>query len=236
VNRYAAALRVSVVEATERASPSYARNVGSRAALGSKLIFIDADDEVSANYVSVLSRALDHHALVTSRVDSATLNPDWVRTAHGGPWQSDGVETFFDFRPAAGVNIGVHRHVFQELGGFPEAFAASEDIAFSWMAQMRGLAIHFAGEAVYRYRYRPTLVGLFRQCAHWGRYNALLYQRFRDEGMPGRPVALGLAEWRHVAVGLLRSSSRAERASFVVRAGFCCGRLHGSVRYFVKYL
>lgn len=236
VDRYAAVLRLSVVTAPGRANPSYARNVGSRAALGSKLIFIDADDEVSSNYIEALSRALDRHPLVTSRVDSATLNAEWIRTAHGGPWQSDGVETFFDFRPAAGVNIGVRRDVYEQLGGFPEAFSCGEDIAFSWMAQKRGHAIHFAGEAVYRYRYRPTLAGLFRQCANWGRGTVLLYRQFRDEGMPGRPLTVGLTEWREVAFGLLRPGGRAERPSFVVRAGFCWGRLHGSVRYRVRYL
>jgi glycosyltransferase involved in cell wall biosynthesis len=229
-------LPIVVVEALERANPSYARNAGARAASGSKLIFIDADDEVSPNYVSALAGALDHHRLVTSRVDSAALNPAWVRSAHGAAWQSDGVGVFFDFWPAAGVNIGILRSTYEELDGFPEEFSGSEDIAFSWTAHKHGIRIEFVGDAVYRYRYRHTLTGLFRQCANWGRDTALLYKRFGPDGMPGRTLGTSLAEWRDVAVGLLRPGEEDGRASFVVRAGFCWGRLHGSARYRVKYL
>jgi glycosyltransferase involved in cell wall biosynthesis len=228
-------LPIVVVDAPERANPSYARNIGARAASGSKLLFIDADDEVSPNYVSALASALDHHPLVTSRVDSTALNPAWVRTAHGAAWQSEGVGVFFGFWPAAGVNIGIRRQDYEALGGFPEEFSASEDVAFSWIAQEHGMAIQFVGEAIYRYRYRDTLIGLFKQCANWGRHTALLYKRFGPHGMPGRTIATSAAEWRDVTVGLLWPGID-RRPSFVVRAGFCWGRLHGSVRYRVKYL
>ena len=142
------------LQAVARANPSYARNAGARAASGSRLLFVDADDAVAPEYVSAMARALDEHPLVTSRVDSASLNAEWVRDAHGPPWQADGVGVFFGFLPAAGINIGVHRDLFERLGGFPEAFSGSEDVAFSWRAQLAGVPLRFVGDAVYRYRYR----------------------------------------------------------------------------------
>jgi glycosyltransferase involved in cell wall biosynthesis len=233
---YATRISVRIIDAFARPNPSYARNVGVRAASGSKLIFIDADDVVSPNYVSALAVALDQHALVTSRVDSTSLNPAWVRDAHGTAWQSEGVGVFFDLWPATGVNIGIGRTLYDGLGGFPEEFAASEDIAFSWIAHKRGVSIHFVGDAIYSYRYRHDLVGLFQQSTNWGRYTVLLYKRFGPDGMPGRMLRASLAEWLTVGAGLLRPGIGSARPSFVVRAGSCWGRLLGSLRYGVKYL
>src|SRR6188472_1419817 len=52
---------VRTIEATERASAAYARNVGADSARGFKLIFVDADDEVAPGYVAAISAALDNH-------------------------------------------------------------------------------------------------------------------------------------------------------------------------------
>ena len=154
---FAGRLRLLIVPASDRRNPSYARNAGARAASGRKLLFHRCRRSGRARVVESLARALDHHALVTSRVDSVTLNPEWVRDAHGPPWQADAVGVFFDFLPATGVNVGVRRELFDELGGFPEQFSGSEDVAFSWRAHMRGARVHLVPEAVYVYRYRHTL-------------------------------------------------------------------------------
>jgi glycosyltransferase involved in cell wall biosynthesis len=230
-------LPARVVDATAMANAAYARNAGVRESSGGKLLFVDADDEVEEGYVAALATALDEHPLVTSRVDSAALNPQWVRDAHGPPWQAERIGAFYDFLPAAGINIGIRRELYERLGGIPEEFAASEDIAFSWNAWIaEQVPVHFVHEAVYRYRYRDSLRGLFAQSVSWGSASALLYRRFRGAGMPGRPLAAAAREWAAVLAGLSRASARETRAQLMVRLGYCVGRVGGSVRHRVTFL
>jgi glycosyltransferase involved in cell wall biosynthesis len=234
--RWADKLPLRLLTATERSNPSYARNVGAAAASGDNLLFIDADDAVDGGYVRAMRAALELHPFVTSRVDSETLNPAWAQNAHGAPWQTDHVGVFFGFLPAAGANIGIKRALFQALGGFSGKFSGSEDVAFSWEAQLAtGTSVRFVPDAVYRYRYRTTYWQLFAQGRQWGRDSALLYRTFRTKGMPGRPLSLAARDWVGVLAGLIAARSRAARAPLLVRLGFCVGRLKGSALHRVPY-
>jgi len=234
--RYATQLPLRVVEARERAGAAYARNVGVRHSLGRRLLFVDADDTLADGYVSAMTDALDAEALVTSRVDSLLLNPAWVREAHGPPWQVDRLLVFYDFLPATGINIGIDRARFDRLGGFAPEFSASEDIAFSWDAQLKeGIQIKLVDSAVYRYRYRDSLRALLIQGVAWGRSSALLYRRYRSAGMPGRPVKVALREWGVIFAALAKASRRSDLAPLAVRLGAALGRLVGCVRYGVLF-
>jgi glycosyltransferase involved in cell wall biosynthesis len=229
-------LPLRMMAASARANPSYARNAGVASTTSEKLLFIDADDAVAPGYVRAMTTALDTHPLVTSRVDSEALNPGWVQNAHGAPWQATGVGVFFDFLPASGINIGIRRALFESLGGFPEAFSGSEDMAFSWNAQIRGgVPLHFVQDAVYLYRYRATIGELFAQGANWGRDSVLLYRTYREAGMPGRSVRAGVIDWFHAIRGLAAAGSKSARAPFAVRLGLCAGRLRGSLQYRTRY-
>ncbi len=227
---------VRIVDAHGKANASYARNVGVDAARAAKLMFVDADDVLAPGYIAALSLALDEHDFVTSRVDSTSLNAPWLQGAHGPFWQDASVSVFFGFMVATGVNIGIRRELFRKIGGFPEAFAASQDIVFSWNAQRAGATVFFVPEAVYRYRYRDTLSGLYRQSRNWGRSNVLLFRTFRGVGMARRPVRRVAKDWLSVIRGLLFVWKPAERARSVVRLGSCIGRLQGCFRYRALYL
>lgn len=230
-------LNLRVVPAFDRSGASYARNVGARQASGRKILFVDADDEVDRDYVATMAAALDDHPLVTSRVDSSSLNPEWVRDAHGPPWQETGLVTFFGFLPGTGSNIGLRRELLEEAGPIPEDFQASEDIAFSWRLQIeKGVTPRFVAEALYRYRYRSSLWGLLRQGRCWGESNVLLFRRFRCAGMPGRSWSMAAEDWWQVVNGLLRARTRKDLAPVAVRAGNCIGRIAGSLRYRTIYL
>lgn len=228
-------LRIRIICASDRANACYARNIGARAALAEKLLFVDADDELEPGYVAAMTYALESHSFVTSRVDFEKLNPEWIREAYGEPWQG-GVSVFFNFMPGTGINIGIRRSLFESLGGFPEEFSGSQDIAFSWRAQLAGSVIHYVPDAVYRYRFRKSLVGLYRQCRNWGFSNVLLYVQFREHGMPGRSVRTALQEWFDVIRHFPRARSRKDFAGMFVRLGYCVGRLEGSLRYRIAYL
>ena len=236
LERYKDRLPLTVIHASERHNPSFARNAGARVARGRFLLFVDADDALAAGYVEHMTRALADHELVTSRVDSTTLNPEWVFLAHGEPWQAETIGVFFDFLPATGINIGIHRSDYERLGGFSEAFSSSEDIAFSWKAYKAGLRFHLVRDAIYQYRYRDSMTGLYKQAANWGRDNVLLYATFRSEGMPGRSWSVTLRDWKTTGQALLASRDAGSRARAAVQLGYCVGRLRGSLRYGVRYL
>jgi len=234
IDQFSQSLNLTIVDASARANLAHARNVGARAAAGDKLLFVDADDEVGHGYVSAMSCALDIHKLVTSRVDSTTLNAEWVRDAHGPPWQESGIGVFLDFLPGTGANIGIRRALFEQLGGFSDEFNGAEDLAFSWKAQLdAGVEPQFVGDAVYRYRYRDTYAGLFRQSVNWGHGLVALYRCFRHAGMPRRTLRAAVDEWGDVLWGLARSSET--RPALVVRLGYCVGRLAGSIKYGAPY-
>ena len=227
--RFASRPNIRILDARDRSNASYARNIGARAAAGDKLLFLDADDEIAPGYVAALSSALDTHDFVTSRVDCHTLNPEWVRTAHGECWQDTGVAVGYDFMPVTGPNIGIRRSLFEIAGGYPEDFSGCQDIVFSWKVQLAGAPVHFVPEAVYRHR--DSLRGLFRQCLNWGASDAQLYRVFRSHGMPSRRLGLALREWGEVSIGLLTSYDKAHMASFITRFGYCVGRVKGSMRF-----
>jgi glycosyltransferase involved in cell wall biosynthesis len=232
---FAGRIDLKIVKADARRNASYARNVGVRAAKSEKLLFLDADDEIAPGYVAAMSAALDSHDYVTSRVDSETLNPGWNRRAIGD-WNESGLWIAFGFMPATGTNVGVRRSLFKAVNGFPEEFSASQDIAFSWNLQLAGASPYFVRDAVYRYRHRDSLIGLFRQCKNWGFSNALLFRRYRKFGMPRRKLSVAIREWVDSSVGLVRARTKAESGAFVTRFGYCVGRLKGSIRFGVFYL
>jgi glycosyltransferase involved in cell wall biosynthesis len=237
VEGFADRLRVRVVDAGERLGAGYASNVGVRHAKGAKLLFVDADDEVDPGYVAVMAAALDTHDFVTSTFDEASLNPEWVRGAHGAPWRPDGepLDAQFGVLPNAGASIGISRPVFEAAGGFPADLPRMYDIAMSWEVQLAGTPLHYVPDAVYRVRYRSSLLALFRQGLAGSSCAPLLYRRYRDLGMRRRTLPAVARSWGRLAADLAAARSRADLAPLMVRLGRELGRLRGSVRYRVFF-
>jgi glycosyltransferase involved in cell wall biosynthesis len=230
-------LDLRVVDASQRAGAGYASNVGARHALGRKLLFVDADDEVAPGYVSAMASALDSHDFVTSAFDQETLNPEWVRAAHGPAWRNPDAPLVeqFGVLPNAGASIGINRAVFESVGGFPEDLPRMYDIAMSWEVQFAGTALHYVPEAVYRVRYRDSLLDLFRQGLAGSSCAPLLYKRYREAGMQRRTLRSMLRSWARLAIDLTKVRTKADLAPLMVRLGRELGRLTGSVRYRVFF-
>jgi glycosyltransferase involved in cell wall biosynthesis len=234
---YPERLNLRIVEAKGKANGSYARNSGVAASHGEIVCFVDSDDEVAPGYLAAMVSALDLRDLVTSRVDTKKLNAEWVIQAHGPAWQDSGLSVFFGFLPSAGVNITLRRSLFDAIGGFNEAYSGSQDIEFCWRAQLQqGVTIQFVPDAVYRYRHRDSLLGLYRQTRNWGFSNVLLYSLFRGLGMPGRFMGESIREWTGIPGQLLKARTKGELGALMIRLGHCVGRLKGSIHYRTLYL
>ena len=234
---FAVRLTLRIVDAPERPGAGHARNVGARHASADKLLFVDADDEVAPGYVATMAAALDRHDFVTSAFDQETLNPEWVRAAHGPAWR-DGdtpLADHFGVLPNAGASIGISRAAFEAGGGFPEDLPRMQDIAMSWEVQLAGIRLHYVPEAVYRVRYRDSMLDLFRQGLAGSSCAPLLYKRYRGAGMRRRTVAQMLKSWARLVVDFSKARTRADLAPLMVRLGRELGRITGSVRHLVFF-
>jgi glycosyltransferase involved in cell wall biosynthesis len=230
-------LELRVVEARERLGAGYARNVGARQASAGKLLFVDADDEVAPGYISAMAAALDRHDFVTSAFDQETLNPEWVRAAHGPAWRNrdESLPDQFGVLPNAGASIGISRAALEAVGGFPEDLPRMQDIALSWEVQLAGVELHYVPEALYRVRYRDGLHDLFRQGRAGSSCAPLLYKRYRSAGMRRRTVNEMLRSWARLVVDFSKARTRAELAPLMVRLGREIGRVVGSIRHRVFF-
>ncbi len=131
------------------------RNVSAFAASGDWLLFLDADDELAPGYVGAMERALEQEG--TDGNHRLLLTPAVQTIRNGRP---PGKPTFFKEVPLRQANwlvIGtlVHRDLFWEVGGFPEAEHGLEDWALWSKCVRAGAEIVKVPDAVYRYWLNP---------------------------------------------------------------------------------
>ncbi len=131
-----------------------ARNEGAKDAWGDWLCFLDADDELAPGYVGAMERALEREGADGNQRLLLTPAVSIVRNGRAGP------ATFFKEVPLRQANwlvIGtlVHRDLFWEVGGFPEAEHGLEDWALWSKCVRAGAKIVKVPDAVYRYWANP---------------------------------------------------------------------------------
>jgi glycosyltransferase involved in cell wall biosynthesis len=222
---------LQVVAAGGRLGPGHSRNVGALAARGEGLLFCDADDRVDEGWIRALGEALMKHALVASRYDTARLNPPRARRPHP---QETGLNpyTYPPYLPhAGGGGLGVLRDLHLAMGGFDESLPALEDTDYCFRLQRAGHRLMFVPEALVHVRLRGDLAAALRQSYLYGRYNVLIYRRYRPLGMPPLPWAAGLARWGKLLLGAPWALSRRHRYGWVAQLGWRLGRVDGSLRY-----
>jgi GT2 family glycosyltransferase len=224
---------LTVVAAGGRRGPGHARNAGAAAARGAKLLFCDADDVVADGWLAAMARALDEHGLVASRFDFARLNPGWTTRRRSHP-QEHGLNPYDypDFLPHAGAGgLGVRREVHEAVGGFDETLPMLEDTDYCWRVQLQGVPLVFAPDAVVHVRDPRRLRGLFLQRYRLGRYNVLIYRRYRTRGMPRLEVAESLRRWAGLVLRTPLLFSRHGWSAWIGALGWRLGRLDGCLRY-----
>jgi glycosyltransferase involved in cell wall biosynthesis len=230
-------LGLRIVDARERAGAAWATNQGVRHASGQKLIFIDADDEVAPGYLAAMAEGLERHDFIVSAFDHEALNPPWLRSAHGrfARDPQNALSDHFGVLPSAGGSVGITRAAFEAAGGFPDEFPRMYDIAMSWNVQFAGTKLHYVPDAIYRVRYRSTLLELYRQGLAGSSCAPLLYKRYRGAGMRRRTIEDVLRSWSRLLVSFPKARTKADFAPLVVQLGRELGRLRGSFRYRVFF-
>lgn len=178
------------------------RNDGARAARGRILAFLDADMEVSQDWLSKAQAHLDGPgvAAVGFRM---TVPPDagWVGRLWGmrSRTRSGGITRPVDFLPSG--NVFVRRDVFTKLGGFDSTLAVAEDKDFSYRAVRAGYSLRLAGDAeMVHLGYERTL-GEFIRKEWWRQEGSLMLAR--KHGFAFRLVRQPLLSLWHAIVPLL---------------------------------
>jgi GT2 family glycosyltransferase len=219
---------LTVLEARDRASQAYARNVGIAAAKCDQILLCDADDHVDAGWAAHLLAALTSADSVVGLVVGWDGGPLRVR-----PSGRECFEPRFGFLPAFGSNNAAFtKRAWTAVGGFDEAIDVGEDVDLSWRMQLAGFTLACAPGARVFGRERGTAASTFRQAYGYGKGQVALYAKHRPAGMPRSSTRDGLRRLgsllRHAAD---LTHSPAMRRDWCARAGWRCGRIAGSVRH-----
>jgi O-antigen/teichoic acid export membrane protein/glycosyltransferase involved in cell wall biosynthesis len=235
VERFADRLpAVRVVSALERNSIPYARNRGVEAARGSLIAFCDADDEVSEGWLSAVASGLERYGGVGTPRDHVRLNAAWVRASREPPPANAFHENWYPpYLPhTAAGGMAVRRELHEAIGGFDESLSSCEDNDYCFRLQLRGVELGTVEGAVYHYRFRDTIGGIFRQAYWYSEQNARVQRMYRtqDAELPRRwtwPVK----NWPAILKALPGVVRKGGRARFVWLLGWELGRLRGSIRH-----
>lgn len=218
---------ISLVDCHEISGAGHARNAGVGASNHPNIAFCDADDIVADDWVSAMSSALDEHVAVGGRLDLERLNPKWVAQSRGASLAADELPTFDGIFPVlSSCNFGIRRSAFVDLGGFDTSYLRGQDAELSLRLYERGIAAHFASDAVVNYRLRTSLRSIFTQALGWGEANHRLRTRL---GRRSR-LRTSIRSWAWLAVHLHHLLDRNRRARWAYVAGIRVGLLRGAIK------
>lgn len=183
-----AMLRLVSADQTEGAG--HARNLGAMAAGGRWLAFCDADDVVGTGWVAALASALSDSALVAGRLEWRRLNDVAARRSRALP-QQDRLQSTAPLDRlwhASASNLAIRADLFHTLGGFDVAARYLQDTDLCWRAQLSGVPLTFAPDAMVHMRLRHGLRAAWRQGRNTGAGERWLTERYaRHAARTGEP-------------------------------------------------
>ncbi len=225
--------RLRLIDASGRRGAGHARNAGARAAEGQAIVFCDADDEAGAGWLAAMANALRQHDFVANRMDCEKLNSVFVtagmRNAQGRGLQKIAYPPYLPH--AGGCGLGIKRALHEEVGGFDEALPQLQDTDYCFRIQRRGVELHFVPDAVMHVRYSDRARALFHQRRRWGKFNVLMYKRYRQEMRLAHPWREHLWRWRGLIRGSARLMHKETRINWIRALGWQIGLLQGSIVY-----
>jgi len=225
---------LTVLDASDRRGISYARNCASAVSRGRYLAFVDSDDQVEEGWIDAVAKALDRYEAAATPHDHDRLNAPWVRETRDPP-TPDGLQQnwFPPYLPhTAGGGMAVRREIHESLGGFDETFVACEDNDYCFRIQLAGGKLGTVEGAVYYYRLKDTIRGIFRQAFLYAEETARLQRKYRRRGeRRGKAWRWPIRYWPAIARSLPRVHTKGGRARLAWLVGWELGRYSGSLKH-----
>ena len=227
---------MTMVNATEKQSPGYARNVGAYKAEGQVFAFCDAHVVVAEGWIAAMYKALTGHDFVTGLMEFEKLNKP---SKLSKPFNNGSRFKFMGYLPfAGGANMGISKRAFNAVGGFSEDIIIGEDADISFRLQLAGYTLYDAEDAVVYVRYRETNIEKIKQNIAYGKAHVLLYKKFASKGFPRRGLREGFKTYKRLGRNAHRVvlGSSKERQQWLQSAAANWGRFSGSLKYRTLYL
>ncbi|GIU91937.1 MAG: hypothetical protein KatS3mg011_0843 [Acidimicrobiia bacterium] len=226
---FAGRMDLRVTTTPRRLGSPGARNWGASSASADILCFCDADDRVSAAWISSYVEALQR-----APAAAGPLHPSDRPDVDTQPWRDPEPGRFSH---ASSGNFAIRSDIFHALGGFRADYPAHlAELDFSWRLQAAGLKYALADGAAVWYRIRDDLGDLWRQRVAWGIEEALARRLYGRSHMPHERAVATVKSYLWLMRRLPQLKSREARRQWVKVAGPRWGRLVGSLRYRVLYL
>ncbi|MDG3015605.1 glycosyltransferase [Speluncibacter jeojiensis] len=233
-------LRLRRVDSSGVQGRSHACNVGAAQSEGAFLAICDADDRAHPGWLTALTAAAQQFDAVGGPVETATLNTPLVASWRSFPQAEERFDDSNFLPYAIGCNFGIWREAFEKIGGYDESFTAGgEDLVISWRLQLAGFTLGHTPDAVMAYRLRPTLRATCKQMRSYGAAGPMLYQAFRDHGMPTtkkRNLALIFLSLLLLNPLTPRRLTPVPRGMWFAQTSFRLGRIRGSIRHRTFFL
>lgn len=208
---------VPVIHASDRQTPSYARNRGVERGRAPWLVFVDADvvpvPDLLDRYFE--SPPGDGTALLAGGISDEAVPPDGPAAARyaylrGFMSQDDTLrEGRWGFPKTA--NLACRRAAFEAVGGFRDDIRAGEDADLTYRLKAAGWALERREAAVGVHRNRTTVRAFFRQKLSHGSGMGWVQRQYPGASIPRRLPGLLWWAMRHAARRLARSLRTRDR-------------------------
>lgn len=165
--------------------PGAARNKGIHKGSGQIFVFIDSDCIVPPDWLSQIKNSFDEDPSIRAfggRDDASNdfspllkaINYSMNSFISTGGMRRGEKKRLAKFYPRS-FNMGVHREIVQQIGGFGE-LRHGQDIEYSHRIIKSGAKVIYIPEAVVYHKRRTSLIKFFKQVFNWGAARINLYK------------------------------------------------------------
>lgn len=235
VGEYIGTMRnLKLIKANIKKGAAHARNCGVEMAESDVVLFCDADDRVSSNWVAQMLESLNTHQIVAPRMEHFEISNSRFATLRKN-MQVDGLLNT-DFQPslpfAGASGLGVKKDLHERLNGFDELFLAGEDWDYCWRAQLEAKTeLVFNSDAIIHIRHRGNTNKFIKQAIFWGMYYPLIGKKYKKHGMLPPHLNEIKLKYKKLIVNLNRINEQEWRDRLVWTFFHDIGKLKGFLKF-----